>query len=342
MSHHHNPLFWSFGIGAWFGVRIRVSVFFPLLLVWGWWVFGWQMGTALASILFLSVLFHEFGHVITARAVGGSGDEILIWPFGGLAFVGASASPRGQFLTALGGPLVNLVVCGLTLYAVLSWDFPRFAFNPLYLPFASRPGLERPMFGATNLLLDLQVLVFAVNWMLLLVNLIPAYPMDGGRMLRTWLMHRLGSQGIELSMRLAYISAFLLALAAILVFNHVFLLSIAFVLFVLAMQEAQQLQTGEAFEDSFMGYDFSQGYTSLERADPREREPRPGFVQRWLDRRRAEKRRRQEQQALAAETQLDALLAKVHERGIDALTESEKRQLKRASDRYRSKDNEQR
>jgi len=141
----------------------------------------------------------------------------------------------------------------------------------------------------------------------------------------------------EVAIRVAYATGIVLALLSMLFLKHVFLLALAFLFIFLAMQESQQLQTGESFEDSFMGYDFSQGYTSLERSQKKEPAPQPSLFQRWMERRRAEKRRRQEVQQQAAEIELDALLAKVHERGIDALTEAEKRQLKRASDRFRSK-----
>jgi len=174
--------------------------------------------------------------------------------------------------------------------------------------------------------------------MLLLVNLIPAYPLDGGQVVRSLLIPRVGTAvATEISVRIAYATALVLAVAALFGFQHVFLLGIAFLIVVLAMHEHYQSQSGEAPDSSFMGYDFSQGYTSLERSEQKAPEQRPGLFQQWLERRRADKRRRQEQQALDAEAQLDTLLAKVHEQGMGALTESEKRQLKRASERYRSR-----
>jgi hypothetical protein len=87
-----------------------------------------------------------------------------------------------------------------------------------------------------------------------------------------------------------------------------------------------------------MGYDFSQGYTSLEKSEPVKPERRVGLWQRWLQRRKIEKQRKLEEQAQATEQQLDAILAKVHERGLSSLTPSENRLLKRASHRYKSKD----
>src|SRR5437762_10474385 len=77
---------WSFSIGRYFGIRVRVHItfIFAFLFFWEqagatWWVAG-ELG-----LLFLSVLLHEFGHCFACRAVGGSADDILMWPLGGLA-----------------------------------------------------------------------------------------------------------------------------------------------------------------------------------------------------------------------------------------------------------------
>src|SRR4029077_17842509 len=131
------------------------------------------LGGALFGILFASVLLHEIGHILAARATDGSGDEILMWPLGGLAFVETS-SARSQAITAAAGPLVNLLLCGLFLPAVLVADVIPTVFNPLRVPFA------RAAFR-THLASDVQVLTFWFNWVSFLVNLIPAFPLDGGQ-----------------------------------------------------------------------------------------------------------------------------------------------------------------
>src|SRR5436190_1868273 len=118
MEMHRNPLFWSISLGTWFGVRIRVSVFFPLMLIWLWFRLGLNLGSAVGGLLFGSVLLHEFGHILAANATGGSGDEVVIWPLGGLALVDNRGSTRSMILTAAAGPAVNLVLCLFTLPAV--------------------------------------------------------------------------------------------------------------------------------------------------------------------------------------------------------------------------------
>ena len=331
MNNRQNPLFWSFGAGTWSGVHLRISWLMPVVLSWGLFEFGWKLGTALFVVMFISVLLHEIGHILAARATEGSGDEILMWPLGGLAFVEVT-SPRSQRLTAAAGPLVNLLMCGLFLRAVLVSEPISHALNPLEVPF-TKDG-----FGA-NLILDVQVLTFWFNWLCLLVNLIPAFPLDGGQILRSWLTGRMGTgMGAEMAIRLAYVFAFLIAVVGFVFFKSLVLVALAFLITVLAMQEHYQLQASDSYDDSFMGYDFSQGYTSLERSEPVKPARRVGFWQRWVAKRRADKLRRIELQSQQSEQQLDAILAKVHERGLASLTPAEKRLLKRASNRYRGKD----
>jgi stage IV sporulation protein FB len=304
-----------------------------VLLAWLLYKFNLRMGGAFFGILFVSVLLHEIMHILAARACDGSGDEILMWPLGGLAFVETS-TPRAQALTAAAGPLANLLLCGLFLRAVLVSDSPADAFNPLVVP------LSPDHFG-THLVSDLQIVAFWFNWMSLCVNLIPAFPLDGGQILRSWLTARMGmGMGTEVALRIAIAFAIVMAVADLIFFSNLILLTLAFMIVVLALQESYQMQSAESYDDSFMGYDFSQGYTSLERSDGAKPEYRVGLLARWLAKRRAEKQRRLLDIEQQTEKQLDAILAKVHERGLTSLTPAEKRLLKRASNRYRTKDSE--
>jgi hypothetical protein len=258
-----------------------------------------------------------------------------MWPLGGLAYVDAT-TPRAQAITAAAGPLVNLLLCGLFLPAVLVADVIPTVLNPLVVPFPPDAGADKA-FGA-HLASDMQVLTFWFNWVSFLVNLIPAFPLDGGQILRSWLTARMGvGMATEVAIRIAYAVAIVIAVADLMFFQGVILLSIAFLIAVLAMQESYQLQATESYDDSFMGYDFSQGYTSLERSDSGKPERRVGLLARWLARRRALKQRRLEELSQQSDQQLDAILAKVHERGLPSLTPFEKRLLKRASNRYRGK-----
>jgi Zn-dependent protease len=125
----------------------------------------------LASLLF--VLGHELGHCLVARARQLPAETIVLWPLGGLAFVGESDDPTDNALVALGGPAVNVAFC------ILFW---------IALVTLSAPTVElwscRYHYG-TNLLADL----FHINLTLALVNLcIPVEPLDGGRIVRSLLL----------------------------------------------------------------------------------------------------------------------------------------------------------
>lgn len=336
MNSRQNPLLWSVHVGTIFGIRIRVSWFFPVLLLWLGWEFGMRMGIALWTILFFSILLHEIGHVLAARAMDGSGDDILIWPLGGLAYVESSNSPRTQFVTTLGGPLVNFLLCGLFLPAVLHSEYSIRAWDPRAIP------IPPDEFGVGHLASDLQVLTFSMNWILLLLNLIPACPLDGGQMLRSVFNARLGPPtSIEASIRVSVIVGVIVLLSAMLFLKSYILVGIAFFVILHAVLESHQLQSGEGGEESFLGYDFSQGYTSLEKSEQvRTTERKAGVLERWRERRRQEKLRRLQEQEAEVDQQLDAILEKVHNQGMDALTPAEKRLLKRASERFRGKGND--
>jgi hypothetical protein len=110
---------------------------------------------------------------------------------------------------------------------------------------------------------------------------------------------------------------------------------LAFFIFFSCRNQWVLLETGG--EDSLFGYDFSQGYTSLERdqapaAPPRRR---TGWWKRWLQKRAAQKLQREQETREAEERRLDELLDKVHREGQGALTDEERRFMKRVSDRYR-------
>src|SRR5207302_6013254 len=85
----------------------------------------------LLTLTFVSVLFHELGHCYAARMVDGDARDIMLWPLGGLAFCEVPNTPRANFITAAGGPAVNLLLCigcGVVLAAASFWPSldPRF------------------------------------------------------------------------------------------------------------------------------------------------------------------------------------------------------------------------
>ncbi|MFG0332379.1 MAG: site-2 protease family protein [Maioricimonas sp. JB049] len=329
-----SPLFLAFPIGYWFGVRIRISWLFPLLAVVFWFRFGFSLGSLLFGILFGSVLIHELFHVFGARMTGGSGDDILLWPLGGLATVRTAPNLRSELVTTGAGPFANLLLCLATLPVVHAAGLLGSAANLVTIPYAEMPN---------NVLQGTLVLIFSLNWKLLWLNLLPAYPLDGGRILQALVATRTDAESAwTLCHRIGIITGIVLAFGG-LIFDEVWLVMLGFLIVTLGIQEFYMSQLVERFDDSFMGYDFSQGYTSLERSasDPQSRPPRQGLLQRWKQKRAQERRLREEQERAETVQKLDELLDKVHREGMDSLSPAEKRFLRQASERFRSQDGAQ-
>ena len=128
--------------------------------------YGWSALEILA--LFLIVLTHEFGHALACRSVGGTANLIILWPLGGVAYVAPPQRPGAQLWSIAAGPLVNValapILFGLTIFGKnLGWD-------------ASYPD--------AYLLIENVTLI---NLVLLIFNLMPVYPLDGGQILRSLL-----------------------------------------------------------------------------------------------------------------------------------------------------------
>ena len=163
----------------------------------------------LVALLFLSVLMHEFGHCFAARFMDGEADEILMWPLGGLAFVRSLPNtPLAHFVVAVGGPLVNVVLCastGVVLYFVFEhlpplnpfWDWCRHykstSIGVVPWTWHTLPDPVPEEMLEKNLHVILLLRLFWVNWILLLFNtILIGFPFDGGRMLQAALWPRLG------------------------------------------------------------------------------------------------------------------------------------------------------
>jgi len=319
---------WSIPAGTWFGVSVQVSLLF-LLIIPAFCIHlgGVRTGLTFSLILFLSVLLHEFMHVLAARLTGGFGDTVQITPFGGLAMCHPAPTLSSQLWTPASGPLSNLALCLIT--AVPLWQLGDLwsAFNPFEFPEVSLSG--------HGLLPGLTMLVFKANWLLVLINLIPVHPLDGGRILLTWLSHRMdGVRGRDIYVRTGSIAGALVVLAGLLL-SSPFVMLIGTMVLVLNVYELFQLQTQTPdAEESFLGYDFSQGYTSLEK-ESSVTDHEPGLIDRWKSQRDEKRRAREERQEREMAGQLDRILDKLHQHGEDALTPSEKRQLKEISARMR-------
>src|SRR5262249_19412408 len=164
---------------------------------------------------------------------------------------------------------------------------------------------------------------FWVNWILFLLNMLPAFPLDGGRLLQSMLWWRSDfRQGTLTTIMIGFGVMLVVALYGLAI-DSVLPLLLALFIYVTCRHQWFVLETGG--EEPAFGYDFSQGYTSLEREQPTVTRPkRPNFIQRWLQRRAARRLLREQEEREAEERRLDALLEKVKEEGMHSLTEEER------------------
>ena len=168
----------SLNLGKPFGIKVSVHWTFSLLIVWIIFITvnqGLEPVQILMHILFVLALFacvllHEFGHSLTAIKLGGKVQSITLLPIGGMANISEMPEkPKDEFIVSAAGPLVNIIIAGIL------W---------LYLTFISSADLaelEYRVITANNFL----VMLLAANLFIVAFNLIPAFPMDGGRLFRS-------------------------------------------------------------------------------------------------------------------------------------------------------------
>ncbi|MFV0446804.1 MAG: site-2 protease family protein [Planctomycetaceae bacterium] len=317
---------WSLSLGTWLGVRVRLNVWFAILLLLFLHWLGWKLGLICFAIFLVQLIIHEFAHILVARVTGGDGDEILLWPLGGLAFCRPGPTFFSEFWTPGAGPLSNALLCLATLPAVLSAGLLRESLNPTVLPIADL----HPQHVARDLL----ILTFALNWTLVLINLIPAFPLDGGQMLRAVLSRRVGPAiARTASVQVGFGAGILVSLAGVFV-ESTTMVFLGFFLVNMNLFEMIQLQIEDAY-----GGDFGRRSDNLYQVDDGDdefREPRLSFWQRWKQQRAAARQERELEARAAAARRLDELLDKVHQSGMQSLTSEERKFLEQASSKYRT------
>lgn len=153
---------WSWFLVAWIALSTRRHVYD-----------SWEWNVAEYLGLFLIVLLHEFGHVLACRQTGGAANEIVLWPLGGVAFGRPPPRPGAELWTIAAGPLVNVMLWPILMAA--TWACSAIGLTD------RMPNLERLLF-----------MLWFINKALLLFNLLPIYPLDGGQILRSLLWFQLG------------------------------------------------------------------------------------------------------------------------------------------------------
>lgn len=177
---------------------------------------------------------------------------------------------------------------------------------------------------------------FWINWLGVLINLLPAYPLDGGQMLYAFLWGRTSQKQAATAAGYSGYVVGVLILVASVAANESLLLG--FGLFMLYMSMVR-LQAAEG-DDGPFGYDFSAGYTSLERGDeevPARTRKKGGVFKRWLQARTARRIQREAEERTREDERMDALLEKIARSGKESLSDEERRFMERVSARYRNR-----
>jgi stage IV sporulation protein FB len=222
------PMGWSFNIGSIAGTAIRLHVTFLLFLIWIFfasYVSGgpsaaWE-SLAFMLLLFACVVAHEFGHIFMARRFGVTTPTVTLLPIGGVAQLERiPEKPFEEFLVAVAGPAVNVAIAAVL---VLLFGASLDGGNLASVDKGSVPLIDR---------------LAVVNVFLVLFNMIPAFPMDGGRVLRAALAARLGyTRATEIAASIGQFAAFVLGFIGL--FGNPLLIFIAIFVYLAAASEAQ-------------------------------------------------------------------------------------------------------
>ena len=334
MSRQFRPLSWSIPVGMWAGTRVAISVWFVLAAV----VLCLQLqslwlGLMATGVLVVSVLLHEMAHVWVARGTGGWCDDILAWPLGGLVAAQPELTRRSQVLTALAGPAVHALVCLVTGVTVWRAGLLPEALNPL----SGWPTVG--LSGGVDAVRSVIVLLFTINWALLVINLLPVHPFDGGRVLESMLSEWLVEEtAADLYLRLGALLGVALLAAGMLadqpLWHGTWLVGLGAVVLVLNLEEIAGRRAIDDLETALLEYELALD-DEVEEYDPIETQE--GLLERWRQRREESRVQEEQDRQQEVEHQVDALLKKIHQNGFEGLSEDEKRQLRQASRQYRQR-----
>ena len=250
---------WSFGIGRIAGVRIQLHVTFIAYIAWVAVMQGIATGdpgralstAALLLAVFGCVLLHELGHALAARRYGIRTRDIVLLPIGGVARLHRMPEkPLQEIVVAIAGPLVNVVLVGILL-AMLG------GLGNLPEPGTLRTG-------------PLETLLW-VNMMMVAFNLVPAFPMDGGRVLRAVLAMQLPyARATRIAAGVGQGIALLFGIGG-LIFNYPMLLFVALFVFLAAGEEYALVEARASMSGLPVSAAMITDFTGLESREPLQR-----------------------------------------------------------------------
>lgn len=334
---------WSLSLGRWWGVSVYLHIFFlfSALLALAFTLPDPDLvaaGLMMVATLLVSVALHEVGHSLAALRVGGKVDAIVLGPVGGLISPRVPDEPEVHLFVAVAGPIVHLLL------AVIAAIGLAVAGNTQLLgllnPFATPQDLIEP--GGTALVAA--KIALWLNWTLMLLNLLPAYPFDGGPILRSMLWPALGRRTARIvTARIAMGVAVLIAAAAIPTITGeihaefplwIPLITLGIFLFFSARQDLAAATSPEWNEEP-AGYQVSADGLDLLDVMWATEEEGDGVLVEHQQRTSTEENRR-EQEAVE-DARVDDILARLHVSSWAALSPDEIAILQRASQRYRNR-----
>jgi Zn-dependent protease/predicted transcriptional regulator len=252
---------WSLKLGSYAGIGVYLHWTFALLI--GWVFFshlgaGQTPGQAVAGVAFVLALFgcvvmHEFGHALVAKRYGVLTRDITLLPIGGVARLERIPErPMQEFWVALAGPAVNVVIAAAIFIVLVLLD-------------GANRLLEIEWFRGQFL-----AQLMWVNLMLVAFNMLPAFPMDGGRVLRSFLAARIGRpRATAIAANIGQAMAIVLGVIGF--FHNPFLVFIAIFVFLGAQAEAGQVEAEVALAGLQVRDAMMRHFRNLSAGDPLDR-----------------------------------------------------------------------
>ena len=214
---NQNRSSWALQVGTVAGIPIRIHLTFLILLVWL--IIGSESGHAVHEaifviLVFVCVLLHELSHSLVGKRFAVLTRDITLYPFGGIASIVSQPTPKAELFIALAGPISNIIIAA----GLFSW--------------VNQSALENQQVDAMTMIDRL----FVTNVALALFNLLPALPMDGGRVLRAVLTLMNVKRATRIAARISQGLCLILAATALYI-EQPMLFVISFIIFFGALQE---------------------------------------------------------------------------------------------------------
>jgi Zn-dependent protease len=332
---------WSLSLGRWWGARVYLHIFFllfallPLTFTFTDPDLMWS-GLLAVGILLISVTLHEVAHALSALRVGGKVDAIVLGPVGGLISPRVPDEPEVHLFVAFWGPIVHLLL------AVIAAGVLALVGNTELVGLLNPLATPQDLIEPGGMWLIAARLTLWLNWILMLLNLLPVYPFDGGPILRAMLWPALGRRTARaVTARVAMVAAVLLCAASLLTLANelpshfpmwIPLVTLGVFVFFSARQDLAAADPQE-WADNHAGYQVNSDGLDLLDTMWLSEDDEEGVLVEHQQRQHPE--RYDGTQDPSEDARVDDILARLYDSSWDALSAEEIAVLQRASQRYR-------